>query len=122
MNQPTPPPGMRILSDEELTKPLPMDAVWWRSDKEDWATSLYRGKKGLYGVIYATATPPPTDWRKMCEELAKQLATSQAELKLLSVGEQCDHSVGICWCGLFRVIDDNEATLTRAKAALEESK
>jgi len=35
------------------------------------------------------------------------------ELRELSRGESCDHSVGICWCETFRALETATAILQR---------
>lgn len=41
------------------------------------------------------------------------LKRSLEELGAMSKGEACDHDVGICWCGIFRLMDDINAYLKR---------
>lgn len=39
-----------------------------------------------------------------------------AELKELTEGEYCDHSVGICWCETFRVTQEALDLIRKAEA------
>lgn len=120
---PTPPPGMRILSDEELTKPLPMDAMCCFYDDGEganWEPSALRGEviieKSLIQTFwYATAKPPitdppPTDWRKLCEELVTLIEHGEYHRPSCA---SCITPLGVCNC-------DSGEILTRAKTALEQ--
>jgi hypothetical protein len=45
--------------------------------------------------------------------IIKALRDVTHELRLLTNGEDCDHSVGICWCETQRAIEAAEAILER---------
>lgn len=49
-------------------------------------------------------------------ELVALVGDMDAELALLSDGEQCDHDVGICWCPLYRLRDRAKAVTGKASA------
>lgn len=118
--QPTPPKGMRILAAEELTKPLPMDAmcisktspdnIWHDSVSQGQVVSEYKAEH----FHYATATPPPTDWRKLVEELVQKsdyiLHSYVVQTRALT-SHPCPENLVEC-----RELNN---ALTRAKAALE---
>lgn len=40
--------------------------------------------------------------KKRLSTLLRASIEAQEELRQLTEGESCDHSVGICWCGTFR--------------------
>ena len=48
-------------------------------------------------------------------ELLEAARTLRDELRLLTEGEKCDHSVGICWCATFRALEAGDAILARAE-------
>lgn len=67
---PEPPPGMRLLSDEEKKLPLPMDAMIFTQDIDgdawlswlSWLSSIWRNQYAptyLRHRAYATAAPSP---------------------------------------------------------------
>ena len=45
---------------------------------------------------------------KVCQSLYEELTTILKD-------EDCDHSVGICWCDTFRALDDAVAALKKAR-------
>ncbi len=50
------------------------------------------------------------------ELMLEQLKQSQIELKDdLEAQGGCDHSVGICVCGLIRLIEENEAVIKKCE-------
>ena len=119
MTTPTPPPGYRLLTPEELTKPLPMDAVCFPKYGKDgmWSQSGYRGgfpdERARTEFFYATATPPPTDWRKLVEELAAHLERQLEEVRFALASDD-DSEASIVHCADIAA----KAALTRADEAL----
>lgn len=57
--------------------------------------------KGDYRSNQPRKSRPPTD----NDRLRLVLAECVGELEILSAGEACDHSVGICWCSCFSAIE-----------------
>lgn len=59
-----------------------------------------------------------TKYREECvkaatAELRITCAELLDELNLITKGESCDHSVGICWCKTFRAMETATALLAR---------
>lgn len=48
-------------------------------------------------------------------DMLEALEALLLEAEELSEGEGCDHSVGICWCSYFRVLDRAREAIAKAK-------
>jgi len=96
----------------------------WRINQAETLTRGLDITDGTYGDRIASVPLPKytSDARQRADAaliaaapaLYRALKTVTAELKQMAQGEDCDHSVGICWCATFGAIENAESVLRDA--------